>query len=97
MSGLRSRRQRDGRSTAQVLHHYHRMHVRLPTYSRGVAELGRDEPDRGDDVFLALILALSLPQIRQHRRGPQCSAPGPEILRRIWKLRDPLDVVVDVV
>src|ERR1700680_4052557 len=96
MTSPRSRRQRDGQPAAQVLHHHHRMHVRLPTYSRGVAELGCDQPDRGDDIFLPLILALSLPQVSEHCRGTQRSAPGPEILGRVREVRDALDVVVDI-
>src|SRR6202043_2700495 len=83
MSSPCSRRQRDGQPAPQVLHHHHRMHVRLPTYSRGVAELGCDQPDGGNHIFLPLVLALSLPQISEYRRRAQRSAPGSEILGRV--------------
>src|SRR5436309_3271854 len=72
------------------------MHIGLPTYSRSIAELGRDQADRGDDVFLALSRTPSLPQLRQHRRSAQSSAPRSEILRRVGKLRHVLDVLIDV-
>ncbi len=72
------------------------MHVGLPTYSRGVAELGRDEPNRGDDILLPLALALSLPQLGQHRRRAKSSAPRSEILCCVREVRDGLDVVVHV-
>src|ERR1700716_775464 len=72
------------------------MHVGLPTYSRGVPQLCRNETDRGEDIFLPLGLALSLPQLRQHRRRAQRSSPRPEVLGRIREVGDSLDVVVDV-
>src|SRR4029079_17566012 len=88
--------QGDGSPAPQVLHHDHRMHVGLPTYSRGVAKLGSNEANGCHDILLPLALALSLPQIREHRRRPQRSTPGSEILRRVRDLRDGLDGVVDV-
>src|SRR5882762_4720807 len=72
------------------------MHVGLPTYSRRVAELGGDEANGGDDILFPLVLALSFPQLSQHRRRTKSSAPGPEVLGSVRKVRDALDVLVDV-
>src|SRR6266550_2604364 len=88
--------QSDGRAAAEILHDNDRVNVRLSCYRRGVAKLSGDETDRGDDVLLPLVLALSLPQLGEHGRGTKRSAPGTEILCRVGKLRDCFDVVVDV-
>src|SRR5438105_2004360 len=72
--------QRDSSTAAKILHHHDRVHVRLPTDGRRVAQLGSYESHRGNDVLLALVLALSLPQLGEHRRCTQRSTPGAEIL-----------------
>src|SRR2546423_10488209 len=87
---------RDRRPAAEIFHHYHGVHVRFPAYCWGIPQLGRDEPHRSDHILLSFRLALAMSELRQHRRRAESSAPRSEILRRIWELRNSLDVIVDV-